>query len=340
MSRPAVTPRVLPCGGGMERGRTGRSGTGTSSSEGGGAMSAEREDGDGDAGGGGAGSGGAGSGEAGGRARRSGGGVRRDDGRSLVLAMRRGEAAAFTAFVERYQRLLLHYAARAGLRGGDADELVTTVLGDAVIAFLEPRARMPDDVAFYLIGCFRHRMLNERRDGERRARRVREAAAEGDWGDGVERAALCSEDARRASRGPEWDAAAPPTAAGLTALARRLSESLTDDERRMLAWDSEDVPQREIAVRLGITHAAVRQRLRRLRARLRAASEQYAAALDGDGGRVVRRFLRRSLGAPPPRAVASQPSMSERARRRRAEPGSLADGAGQEPRGEGGPNDE
>jgi len=285
----------------------------------------------------------------GGDAGSDGGGARRperagrDDGRSLVLAMRRGEAAAFTAFVERFQRLLLHYARRAGLRGDDADELVTTVLGDAAVAFLEPGARLPNDVALYLIGCFRHRLLNDRRDGERRARRVREASAEGDWGDGGEPAALCSEDARRASRGPAWEEP-PPASAGLTALARALSESLTDDDRRMLAWDSEDVPQREIAARLGITHAAVRQRLRRLRTRLRAAAERYAAALDGDGARVVRRFLRRSLAAPPrtpSRTAASQPMSREGARQRRAEPGPLADGSGQGPRvGEGGTSDE
>jgi RNA polymerase sigma factor (sigma-70 family) len=255
--------------------------------------------------------------------------------------MRRGEAAAFAEFVERYQRLLLHYARRAGLRGDDADELVITVLGDAAVAFVEPGARMPNDVALYLIGCFRNRLLNERRDGERRARRVAEVSTDGDWGDGGERAALCSEDARRASRGPAWEAP-PPAAAGLTALSRMLSESLSADERQMLAWDSEDVPQREIAERLGITHAAVRQRLHRLRARLRAASEQYAATLDGDSGRVVRRFLRRSIAVP---RAASQPaaaaaSTKEGARQRRAEPGPLADGAGQEPRGEGGRRDE
>ena len=262
----------------------------------------------------------------------------RDEGRAIVEAMRRGDAGAFTAYVEHYQRLLLHYGRKADLRDEDAEDLAQTVLGDVAVELLARGARMPPSVALLLIGRFRSRLLNMERDGERRARRVSEASTDLDWMDDEQdsRVALFSENALRASHGPDWEP--PPASAGLSALSRMLSQSLTDEERQMLAWESEDVPQREIAERLGISHAAVRQRLKRLKERLRSAAERYAAGLEGDSGRVVRRFLRRSLDAP---RAASPPGTGEGARRRRATPGPLADGSGHEPRarGEGGPND-
>ncbi|HET7456264.1 MAG TPA: sigma-70 family RNA polymerase sigma factor [Gemmatimonadaceae bacterium] len=251
------------------------------------------------------------------------------DGRAIVEAMQRGESGAFTAFVERYQRLLLHYGKRAALSDEATEDLVQNVLGDAAVELVAPGHGPAADPTLLLISRFRSRFLNLQRADERHARRVHEASTELDGEE--RRAALCSEHAVRASHGPDWDPP-PPLAAGLGTLARMLSASLRDDERQMLAWDSEDVPQREIAERLGITHNAVRQRLRRLKERLRASAERYAAGLDGDGGRVVRRFLRRSMEAPRSPGVAREGTPNERARPRRAEPGPLADGSSQEPR--------
>lgn len=260
------------------------------------------------------------------RGRRRGG----DVGRAIVAGMKRGEPGAFRAFVERYQRLLLHYARRAGIRGADADELVSTVIGDAAVSLLQEGTRAPGDVALYVIGAFRHRLFYEQRGEERRERLVRESLVE-PAGEGDEPVALCSESALRASQGLEWEPA--PPAAGLSYLSRMLSASLSDDERRMLTWESEDVPQREIAERLGISHAAARQRLKRLKERLRATAERYAAGLEGDSGRVVRRFLRRSLDAPRAATPRAPTTVGGGARQRRAEPAPLADDAGHETRG-------
>ena len=42
----------------------------------------------------------------------------------IVVAMRRGESAAFEQFVERFHRILLDYARRAGVPASERDELV------------------------------------------------------------------------------------------------------------------------------------------------------------------------------------------------------------------------
>lgn len=235
----------------------------------------------------------------------SGAGARYPTARALLEALRRGEAAAFRAFVDRYHRLLLRYAQRAGLDGGAADELVQTVLDDAAIDFMRPDAVLPDDVAVNLIARFRNFLLNTKRADGRRERRTADAArlaCDPDVGAEGDAVALCSEQALRARHGPAWEPL--ERSEGVIALATFLSRSMTDDERRLLAWESEDVPQREIADRLGVSHAAVRQRLRRLRERLRELSRRFAEEQEGENGRAARRLLRRASVLPAPRAAA------------------------------------
>ena len=215
----------------------------------------------------------------------------------LLRAMRRGDPEAFRQFVERYHRLLLHYARRASMREGDEDAFVEELLHDVALALVEPGARAPRSLRAYVVGAFRHKFLAGRRRAARCERAVREAAlAASSHGDGGY-AVTCSESAIRSSRGPDADDA--PVGGASTVLERLatwLDGGLSDEERQLLIAVSESVPQREVAAWLGTTHAAVRKRLERLRARLAGAAVQFEGRLTEDEARELRRFLRRSGG--------------------------------------------
>ena len=212
----------------------------------------------------------------------------------IVVAMRRGEAPAFEQYVERFHRILLDYARRAGVPPTERDELVSELLDDVAIQLMTRSAPLPQNPRMYLLSALRHRLLNRKRGSERRRRMVSEAAR-AVYGDrdpnAGETAAGCSEEMVRASRGPEWDDAPLPRV--LERLAGRLSEALRDDERMLLVAVAENIPQREIAEWLGVSYAVARKRLERLRARLTEVAMQYANTLEPDDARELQRFFHR-----------------------------------------------
>jgi DNA-directed RNA polymerase specialized sigma24 family protein len=213
----------------------------------------------------------------------------------IVVAMRRGEAAAFERFVERFHRILLDYARRAGVAPSDRDELVSELLDDVAIQLMTRTAPLPHHPRMYLLTALRHKLLNEKRGRERRHRVVAEAARV-QYGDrevagGRETAAGCSEEMVRASRGPEWEGAPLPRV--LERLSGRLSEELRPDERQLLVAVAENIPQREIAEWLGVSYAVARKRLERLRARLTDVAMHYTNSLEPDDARELQRFFHR-----------------------------------------------
>jgi RNA polymerase sigma factor (sigma-70 family) len=212
----------------------------------------------------------------------------------IVVAMRRGEASAFEQYVERFHRILLDYARRAGVPPTERDELVSELLDDVAIQLMTRSAPLPQNPRMYLLSALRHRLLNRKRGSERRRRMVSEAAR-AVYGDrdpnAGETAAGCSEEMVRASRGPEWEDAPLPRV--LERLAGRLSEALSDDERLLLVAVAENIPQREIAEWLGVSYALARKRLERLRARLGDVAMQYANTLEPDDARELQRFFHR-----------------------------------------------
>lgn len=228
--------------------------------------------------------------------------------RDLVLAMRAGEHAAFAEYIRRFLPVLAEDARRVGMRGAEADDRALAFLDDAALRLIAGDAPLPRALAAWLITGFRRRLLNLRRDRARAARRVGEAVAEseGAWGAAREEGAsivapLASEHALRASRGPEWEPPAPSPA--LARLAAALEARLGDDERMLLVWAGSWVPQRTIAEWLGVRYETVQKRIERLRARLRALADDYAAALPPDERRTLERFLRRVGAVAPPRRV-------------------------------------
>ena len=223
----------------------------------------------------------------------------------IVVAMRRGEAVAFEHYIERFHRILLDYARRAGVAASERDEMVSELLDDVAIQLITRSAPLPQNPRMYLLAALRHKLLNRKRSGERRRRVVSEAAraayADRDPSAG-ESAAGCSEEMLRASHGPEWEGAQLPRV--LERLAGRLSEALREDERQLLVAVAENIPQREIAEWLGVSYAVARKRLERLRARLTDVAMQYANTLEPDDARELQRFFHRCRARIGARAIA------------------------------------
>lgn len=224
----------------------------------------------------------------------------------LVVAMRRGDAPAFERFVERFHRLLLDYARRAGVPASDRDEVVSELLDDVAIQLMTRSTPLPQNPRTYLLTALRHKLLNQKRGRERRQRVVSEAAralyGDRDVRHGAETAAGCSEEMVRASRGPGWEGAPLPRV--LERLSGRLSEALHPDERQLLVAVAENIPQREIAEWLGVSYAVARKRLERLRARLTDVAMHYANTLEPDDARELQRFFHRCRARIGARALA------------------------------------
>jgi RNA polymerase sigma factor (sigma-70 family) len=211
--------------------------------------------------------------------------------RELVLAMRRDEPEAFTEFVARYHALLIRHARAARVGAAEQDAVVLEVLGDVAERLTSPGARIPRSLAAYLVASLKHRLLNSQRDAARHDRLREQALAELDTHH--ERAILstCSEASLRASRGAAWEA--PVVRPAMARLAAALDRVLTDDERRLVAWVGQHVPQHRIAEWLGVSQAAVAKRIARLRARLRRVAFAYVATQEPAEQRELQRFFRR-----------------------------------------------
>ena len=213
----------------------------------------------------------------------------------LLAALQRGEPGAFARFIERYHRLLLDYARRAGVPTADRDELVGELLDDVALQLMTRGAALPENPRHYLLSALRHRLLNSKRARERRERIVSEAVRDG-YGDdaatgGAHAAAGCSEASIRASRGPAGEQGRLPPV--LERLSAKLDDSLRPDERQLLVAVAENIPQREIAQWLGVSYVVARKRLERLRARLTDVAMRYTNSLEPDDARELQRFFRR-----------------------------------------------
>ena len=213
----------------------------------------------------------------------------------VVLRMRTGSAAAFETFVERFHPVLLDYARRAGVPRGKRDDLASDVLTDVALELLVPGRPTPRNPRVYLIVAFRNRLFNHDRGYARWDRHltslVRDAALDFEYADEREVVGGLSEHAVRESRSPEWECA--PLQPALEHLAAHLDEALRVEERWLLIAVGENIPQREVAAWLGISHAAARKKLERLRGRLTSVAMRYTNTLEADDGRVVQQFFRR-----------------------------------------------
>lgn len=227
------------------------------------------------------------------------------DDASLIEAMQRGDERAIAEFIVRYQRLLADRVRQWRDSPEAVEDAMSDVLEDVAVLIVNRRIAPTRSLGAYVLKAFRVRLsLRSRSDMERRARSVDAAEERAGVGEAAV-ATSVSEQTMRASRGPEWD---PPAATpALARLARMLEEGLSDDERRILAWLSNYVSQRDICTWLGISYAAGTQRIWRLRERLRGAARRYAKSYAPREQLELERFFRRvDDGAPRRRRTATQ----------------------------------
>jgi len=207
---------------------------------------------------------------------------------ALLAELRALNPAAMGELIRRCRPGLARYAKRIGVPRGEREVLADEVLDDAVLRLIQPGAPAPRQLASYVARMLRNRYANQlRADGrrdQRHASRVTDGGAIGD----VAVAAVVSEHAiRTAGRDTSEDAGALLVAR----LGRQLMRELGEQDRELLGWVAEGVPNREIASWIGSTYDATKRRVSRLRVRARARALEIIEGWP----RVHRRLLERTL---------------------------------------------
>ena len=194
----------------------------------------------------------------------------------LVAHLRAGDPRAAVELYERMAPTLLREARREGVDAGLRHEVVMDTIGSVALTLVRPTTQVPRSLTGYMVTALRWRT---RRLAKAARRRERE---ECDLGD--------------AASVPE--ASGPSAGAAASQLAAMLEQHLRADEHDLLTWLGERVPQREIAGWLGLSHAAVRVRVLRLRDRLREVTRRYVAALPDAERATMERYLERIVAVP------------------------------------------
>ena len=231
------------------------------------------------------------------KATRNGAGDPAEEGdQSLVLRMRAGEERAFREFFLRFEPLALHVARRAGVQDALRREVAEEGLGAVALHLARPTSVTPERLAAYVAGALFGRLRDEHHTRERHTRLEATAAEElHDGGESI-LAGTCSAASVHASLG--GDSLRTEVSRELAALLDTVRDLTTEEERRVLGWLAERIPQRLIAEWTGVSHDVARKRIARLRARLRAAVLRRADELPDADRRSVMRVLGRGGAAP------------------------------------------
>ena len=210
----------------------------------------------------------------------------------LLAAIHTGDEAAIRDFYLIYAPLLRDQARRMSIGPADRGELVTTLLDDVALYLMEHRAT-PRHLTRYLVASLRNRARNWHRDTHRRIARRESAYTESRWS-GEQVVAEChSEYGMQLSGGIGFSDAAP-IRSPIAGLAAKCASQLSREEMAMMICVGRHVPLREIAAQIGITYAAARVRLHRLRERLRKLAMEYAHTLKAADRVELERFFRRA----------------------------------------------
>jgi DNA-directed RNA polymerase specialized sigma24 family protein len=212
---------------------------------------------------------------------------------ALIGAMRDGAPEAWFEFDARFRPLLEHYARRIGIPRWDASVCITEVLDDEALSLVDGTHGVPQHLSAYLVRALRNRFLQLKRSVERRQRHHLTTAEAAHEGEGV-LIELVSEYARRASEPPRVGEGSEATSRAVARFARLLDARLSREERQMLGWVGEGVPQRVIAEWLGITREAAKKRISRLCRRLRSFTDEIRQQLAPNEQHEVDLLLRRA----------------------------------------------
>ena len=209
----------------------------------------------------------------------------------LVAGIHSGDESAITEFFLLYAPLMRDQARRLSIAPDERNEFVTTTLDDVVLHLMEHHI-VPRHLTRYVVASLRNRARNWHRDSGRRLA-TRERAYGQPSASGERIVAEChSEYSVKASF--RFDGDLSPVPGSIARLAERSARELTRDELVMLICVERHLPLREIAEQLGITYAAVRVRLHRLRERFRKLAIEHVHALKPDERHELERFFRRA----------------------------------------------
>jgi DNA-directed RNA polymerase specialized sigma24 family protein len=210
----------------------------------------------------------------------------------LVAGMRRDEPEAYKEFFQCFRPLLIAEARRLRVQPALCQELADECLDDVAMRLRRYTTPIPRSLAPYLVRALRIHRLALRRDERRRA----SGEQGGDTSDNDPDApfvSALSQDTLRASAGPDGERT--PASTALERLASMVEEGLSREEELLLSWVSRWVPQSDIAQWLGISHGAARNRVMRLRARLKEVALQHAATFTGRERAELGEFFRRTF---------------------------------------------
>jgi len=210
----------------------------------------------------------------------------------LVAGMRKDEPGAFKEFFRCFRPLLIAEARRLRVQPALCHEIVDECLDDVAMRLRRYTTPIPRSLAPYLVRALRIHRLAQRRGDQRRADGERDGKASDD-DQTAPLASSVSQAALRASAGPDGERT--PASAALERLASMIEEGLSEEEEAILSWVSRWVPQSDIAEWLGITHGAARNRIMRLRARLKEVALQHAATFTGRERLELAEFFRRTF---------------------------------------------
>ena len=211
----------------------------------------------------------------------------------LVMRMRGDDERAWTEFFDRFRELLCREARRCGEQPALCDEIAFDSLADSALSLMRHTMTIPRSLPGYLCVALRNAVFNAQRT--RRHDEAQRISAVWDSPVDIAHAVIretASDYSLRATDG--GGDAATSIAPALLRLSLALDATLTIEERRLLGWIGEWVPQAHIADWLGVSYGSLRVRLSRLRDRLRMAADAYAIAADATDQEVLRAFFRRA----------------------------------------------
>lgn len=211
---------------------------------------------------------------------------------SFITAIAQGETAALRALYLFYAPLLRDQARQLGTPADERAELVTTVLDDFVL-HVQSDGIVPYDIARYLVAAVRNRIRTGHR-ARSRARTLHERAYTTTAASGQRIVAESHSEFSLRSALASHDEPGGTLGAAIGKLAEWSTHTLRPEELVLMIGVSRHVPLRDVAKQLGISYAAARVRVHRLRERFRTLVLTHVASLDPTEKREVERFLRRA----------------------------------------------
>ena len=232
---------------------------------------------------------------------------------ALMGRMRLGEETAFREFMRRFAPGLRDQLAQYAMLSELGTSLIPEVLDDVAWRIRNHGVRRKGPLAPYLWRVLRNRLLYERRRGKRLRILELSVSTELEGNGQAAILATCSSHALGSAQTPDAEVADESAARAVEedpvrALHDHVVAAFSEEDRRILGWLSERVPQREIAEWIGTTYGAMRVRIHRLRTRAEERAAAFVARMEPKHRAALERaYLGRSPRVAPLERRASTP---------------------------------